>query len=281
MFTHTLNQVLQAVPYAASLPFEQQWIRSRGPVRSCEWKDRDGTVCKELITDASVPEHLIKHGIENLHRSLRTTCQWVGCHRNLKPMKRESIVRHIREVHLRLRRPSKGAQYPYPFQHSVTSYHYHPIQTYSLPIQSVPPKETPHTCQWMREDGTTCGAQITYTIVSQHLITPRRDQEHGRNPSVVVQMVEMPTQRIQRQRYDEPQMHRMPRSRNTSGLQAFPLSQVRLGPRSKLVFWFLFWARTHKLVTRTGIGAQREPNDRGRAFHSWVGSSFASFSPDC
>ena len=114
--THTLlNQVSQAMQspsHTTSLPFEQQLILSVGPFRPCEWKDGDGAVCGELITSASVPEHLIKHGIEKLPRGHLTTCHWVGCKRK-KPMNRESIVRHTREVHLHLRRSSKGAQHPY------------------------------------------------------------------------------------------------------------------------------------------------------------------------
>lgn len=49
-------------------------------------------------------------------------------------------------------------------------HHPAPVRTFSLPVQSVSPKETVlHTCQWMRDDGTPCGAQITYTTVPQHL----------------------------------------------------------------------------------------------------------------
>ena len=110
VFTHTLsNQVLCAVqspPCTASLPFEQQLTPSGASPRPCKWKDEDGTVCEELITSASLPGHLAKHGIEKQHRGHHTTCHWDGCKRK-KHMNRESIVRHIREVHLRLRRPSK------------------------------------------------------------------------------------------------------------------------------------------------------------------------------
>lgn len=38
-------------------------------------------------------------------------CNWVGCRRK-KPMNRESIVRHIREVHLGLKRPPKQMKEP-------------------------------------------------------------------------------------------------------------------------------------------------------------------------
>ena len=57
---------------------------------------------------------------------------------------------------------------------SVTTPPYHSIRTPSFPVQSVSPDETEiQTCQWMRDDGTSCGAPITGTVasVSQHLTT--------------------------------------------------------------------------------------------------------------
>ena len=48
---------------------------------------------------------------------------------------------------------------------------YHPRRTYSLPVQSVSPTDTMlHTCEWVKEDGTTCGVPITKSTVSEHLI---------------------------------------------------------------------------------------------------------------
>ena len=110
-FTHSLlNQVLQVVQsptHAPISPFEQQLILPGEPVGHCKWKDEYGTVCEEAITRGTLPGHLSEHGIKNKSRNHPTKCNWVGC-KTKKPMNRESIVRHIREVHLRLRRPSKG-----------------------------------------------------------------------------------------------------------------------------------------------------------------------------
>lgn len=50
-------------------------------------------------------------------------------------------------------------------------YHRRPVRKSSLPVQSVSPEETAvlHTCQWMKDDGTPCGGQITHVIAQQHL----------------------------------------------------------------------------------------------------------------
>ena len=66
-----------------------------------------------------------------------------------------------------IRRDSRG-------NHSVTSSPYRSIRTSSLPVQSISPNETEtQPCQWMRDDGTPCGAPITGTVanISQHLTT--------------------------------------------------------------------------------------------------------------
>ena len=248
LFIHTsLNQALQAVqsmPYTACLPFEQRrLILSGGPFRPCEWKDGDGTVCEELITDASVPEHLFKHGIEKLPCINLTTCHWVGCQRNLKPMK-----------------------YPYLFQHSdsVTSFHYHPIRTYSLPVQSVSPKETPHTCQWMRDNGTTCGALITGTIVSDHLV-PHGVKDIARDYRVACRWLGC------KLRGDKSTMKRESITRHvrekqlgckrpfcsTSIIPAMENS-TPTGAQKLASILFSFLARAHKPVRATGVAATRE-----------------------
>ncbi|KAF8420574.1 hypothetical protein L210DRAFT_2253540 [Boletus edulis BED1] len=56
--------------------------------------------------------------------------------------------------------------------HSITSSHYHPVRTSSLPVQSASPQEVVlGTCKWMKEDGTVCEAQIAYATVPEHLAT--------------------------------------------------------------------------------------------------------------
>lgn len=105
---HTLsNQALQAVQssfYTAKPRFEQQSTLFERSVSHCKWKDESGPVCEEVLTYGSLPEHLSMHGIKNMTRDSSTKCNWVGCKRK-RPMNRESIVRHIREVHLGLKRP--------------------------------------------------------------------------------------------------------------------------------------------------------------------------------
>ncbi|KAG6382158.1 hypothetical protein JVT61DRAFT_803 [Boletus reticuloceps] len=82
------------------------------PVGFCEWYNQDGTrtTCGEVLTRETLTLHLRKHGIKNMNRSDRTTCLWIGCE---KVVNRECIVRHIRGVHLGLKRPSTQVQQHY------------------------------------------------------------------------------------------------------------------------------------------------------------------------
>jgi hypothetical protein len=77
---------------------------------NCRWVDRGGT-CNELLSWKSVSAHLrdrhvVRYGSEQL-----VTCLWLGCS---SIMKKESLVRHIRERHLGARRiktrHSRGSQ---------------------------------------------------------------------------------------------------------------------------------------------------------------------------
>ncbi|KAH0828981.1 hypothetical protein J3R83DRAFT_2415 [Lanmaoa asiatica] len=106
------HNAAQSPAYTATPPFEQQSTPFEGSVYCCQWKDGDGTICEEVITHGSLPGHLSKHGIKNMPRDRDTNCNWVGCRRK-KPINRESIVRHIREVHLRVKRSPKQVQHPY------------------------------------------------------------------------------------------------------------------------------------------------------------------------
>ncbi|KAF8420575.1 hypothetical protein L210DRAFT_3654828 [Boletus edulis BED1] len=93
-------EAVQSPLYTSTLTLEELgWL--------CGWKNEDGTLCDEIFTRASLPMHLAKHGIKNKSRTSPTKCRWLGC-KARKPMNRESIVRHIREVHMHLRRLSKG-----------------------------------------------------------------------------------------------------------------------------------------------------------------------------
>ncbi|KIJ66137.1 hypothetical protein HYDPIDRAFT_110303 [Hydnomerulius pinastri MD-312] len=72
---------------------------SKTAIHSCEWRHDDGSICGESISFMTCPEHLAVHGIKNMAFNLLINCGWCG-----KPVKRESIVRHVREAHLRVRR---------------------------------------------------------------------------------------------------------------------------------------------------------------------------------
>ncbi|KAF9230456.1 hypothetical protein BU15DRAFT_69182 [Melanogaster broomeanus] len=62
----------------------------------CGWRVTDSSICGELITRDTLPDHLVAHGIVDMAHDEPVTCRW--CREGRKPMKRESIVRHIREI---------------------------------------------------------------------------------------------------------------------------------------------------------------------------------------
>ncbi|KAF8845894.1 hypothetical protein BDN67DRAFT_998928 [Paxillus ammoniavirescens] len=69
---------------------------------TCEWRTTDGSICGEIITRPTVPQHLAKHGIVDLRSDMPIGCLW--CPNGSKIIKRKGIVRHVREVHLHLKR---------------------------------------------------------------------------------------------------------------------------------------------------------------------------------
>ena len=81
-------------------------VSSTSSEQTCQWRMADGTPCGTPISVTTVPEHLATHGIKNKGHSLPLKCEWLGCRlrKGQETMKRESIVRHVREVHLRFRR---------------------------------------------------------------------------------------------------------------------------------------------------------------------------------
>ncbi|KAG9312293.1 hypothetical protein JVU11DRAFT_7599 [Chiua virens] len=70
---------------------------------TCQWQYLGMPICGEDITRESVPAHLATHGIHKMHKDRVVQCCWQGCGSFVK---RESMTRHCREVHLRLKRKS-------------------------------------------------------------------------------------------------------------------------------------------------------------------------------
>ena len=105
------NQVSQAVQvpfHTVSPPSVQQSTVPSEPDHPCQWPGRNegGKFCGEKLTRKSVPEHLAeRHGIKDMPRNISTECKWAGCN---KMLNRESMTRHTREVHMRIKRPSNS-----------------------------------------------------------------------------------------------------------------------------------------------------------------------------
>ena len=77
-------------------------------IRTCQWMGDDGAACGALIpgTVASVSQHLTTHGVKDMAHDYALSCRWLGCRlRGAKiTMRRESIVRHVREKHFGCKR---------------------------------------------------------------------------------------------------------------------------------------------------------------------------------
>ncbi|KAF9232220.1 hypothetical protein BU15DRAFT_67655 [Melanogaster broomeanus] len=72
----------------------------------CEWRENDGPICGKMFTTETLPVHLADHWHQRYASHEPTVCWWC---RAVKTIKRESILRHVREVHLRLKRlPTRG-----------------------------------------------------------------------------------------------------------------------------------------------------------------------------
>ncbi|KIM60901.1 hypothetical protein SCLCIDRAFT_54327, partial [Scleroderma citrinum Foug A] len=55
--------------------------------------------CGVSVTESNLVKHLAYHGIKGLPSHAKVTCRVCG-----KPMKRESILRHFREGHMKQQR---------------------------------------------------------------------------------------------------------------------------------------------------------------------------------
>lgn len=66
----------------------------------CRWKDEGTTAsCRKRVTNSNLVEHLASHGIKNMASHVEVSCGVCG-----KVVKRESMLRHYRELHLKQKR---------------------------------------------------------------------------------------------------------------------------------------------------------------------------------
>ena len=103
--SNRVSQAVQVPFHTVSPPSVQQSTVPSEPDHPCQWpaRNEDGKFCDEKLTRKSVPEHLAKwHGIKDMSRDHPTECKWFHCN---KMINRESLVRHTREVHMRMKRP--------------------------------------------------------------------------------------------------------------------------------------------------------------------------------
>ncbi|KAL4068723.1 hypothetical protein V8B97DRAFT_796444 [Scleroderma yunnanense] len=78
--------------------------RGMGNSCMCGWKDENNDRCMAMMTEDNLREHLADHGIKNMAGDIRVNCRICDPPR---PMKRENVLRHCKEVHLKQkRRPS-------------------------------------------------------------------------------------------------------------------------------------------------------------------------------
>ncbi|KAI6117378.1 hypothetical protein EDD16DRAFT_1009616 [Pisolithus croceorrhizus] len=81
----------------------------RDPTVPCGWEGDDGRVCYNPVSSDNLANHFATlHGIRNMASDIKVACRWCPS-RSRKQVKRESILRHLREVHLKRPRPKKEA----------------------------------------------------------------------------------------------------------------------------------------------------------------------------
>ncbi|KAG1876568.1 hypothetical protein DFJ58DRAFT_909816 [Suillus subalutaceus] len=124
LYCNTYNYALDVVVVSPERPSELQLVNMSTPPSSrtekgpsgvvpslgrvvrlpsetflCMWDgDAPGIHCNELFCGYELPAHLRDHGIRGADK-LRFSCQWESCGTKLN---RESIVRHVKEKHLRI-----------------------------------------------------------------------------------------------------------------------------------------------------------------------------------
>ncbi|KIM51006.1 hypothetical protein SCLCIDRAFT_1224916 [Scleroderma citrinum Foug A] len=91
--------------YDAATPADSSAPRDRAVSKSCGWKRKDGTRCGAVI-NYYCQGHLAKaHGITKMSGKRIIWCKW--CDQNHQ-IKRECVLRHVREVHLGFSRLKRG-----------------------------------------------------------------------------------------------------------------------------------------------------------------------------
>lgn len=70
------------------------------PGLTCLWNIGGGVPCSAYISVLDLSKHMRMHGVKG-PGDLEIQCAWDGCAR--APMKRESVVRHIEEVHVQVK----------------------------------------------------------------------------------------------------------------------------------------------------------------------------------
>lgn len=87
--------------HVPATPAEQSAHNDRMFSKQCGWKDSDGSICNTAISYDCQDHFANAHGIIQLSRHSTVSCRW--CEPK-KRMKRGCILRHVREVHLRVSR---------------------------------------------------------------------------------------------------------------------------------------------------------------------------------
>ena len=87
----------------------------------CQWNTGYG-LCGVTVDADGIGEHMSSYHFESpLSASTRLDCQWRGCQLR-KPIRRDTIVRHIIEKHLGFRYRSKVAGFQYRSRKNVRPY---------------------------------------------------------------------------------------------------------------------------------------------------------------
>ncbi|KAI6117381.1 hypothetical protein EDD16DRAFT_1009755 [Pisolithus croceorrhizus] len=89
--------------------------------KRCGWRGDGGIECGVLVTYDNLAHHFATfHGVRNIASAVEITCRWCSPG---KVIKRVSILRHLREYHLRYRRRKRGVAPPSPQFPLVTHSH--------------------------------------------------------------------------------------------------------------------------------------------------------------